>query len=467
MPWIRDHQLKNDIVFPAAGYICMAGEACRQLSNTDDFTVQNVLIKNALVVREGATVEIMTTLRPSRLTDSLDSEWYDFAISSFNAAWMTHCSGQVKAGGENKTSVAIESFHRSVSTPYEDMRSVGLNYGPTFRALKNVTVEPGFKTASATILAPSMRIQDSYQIHPTSMDCCLQLFMTAACEGISRRQERLFVPTKIEELYVGKFSPHADLLARAKSVGDSAAVIGGHAIATTHSGEVVLSLKGGIFLPVDSEEDEEDTVAAAAIVWKPDIDLIGAETLIHPRQGENTREDLLLVEELCVMCIVEMQYCLPGISATLPHLEQLRSWLDAQLLTTTDDDHLMNHVSVRGKHLTSAGRRAQIDILREQVKTGEAAAIANLVLRVFDNCEDLFRGTISPLDILLPDDGLTRFYNVLESRSDHADFIFYLGHCNPSLRILEIGAGTGGTSAEVLNSLITPNGTRLYSKYWY
>lgn len=445
----------------------MAGEASRQLSSTEDFTLQNVLIKNALVMREGATTEIMTTLRPYRLTDSLDSEWYDFTISSFSGAWMTHCSGQVKAGGERRMPVAIESFHRSVSAPYEDLRSVGLNYGPNFRGLKSTTVEPGSNTAAATILPPSTPIQDSYQIHPSSMDCCLQLFMTAACEGISRRLDRLFVPTKVEELYIGKFSPHSDLLARATSVGESAAAINGYAVATSPCGDVVFSLKGGNFSAVDSEEDETDNVAAAEIVWKADIDLIAAEALIRPRREKNTREDLLLVEELCVMCIIEMQCCLPEASSILPHLEKFRSWLGAQLQATMDDGHFMSHVTARGKPLTSAERRVQINALREQVRAGKAAAVANLVLRVFDNCEDLFKGTVSPLEILFPDDGLTRFYNALESSSDYGDFLSCLGHCNPTLRILEIGAGTGGTSSEVLNALMAPNGTRLYSKYWY
>jgi hypothetical protein len=132
-----------------------------------------------------------------------------------------------------------------------------------------------------------------------------------------------------------------------------------------------------------------------------------------------------------------------------------------------DDGHFMSHVTARGKPLTSAERRVQINALREQVRAGKAAAVANLVLRVFDNCEDLFKGTVSPLEILFPDDGLTRFYNALESSSDYGDFLSCLGHCNPTLRILEIGAGTGGTSSEVLNALMAPNGTRLYSKYWY
>lgn len=467
VPWIRDHKLNDDTVFPATGYICMAGEACRQLSTAEGFTLQNVLITNALVVKDGAAVEIMTTARPSRLTDFLDSEWFDFTISSFSDVWVTHCSGQVKAGGERKIPTIIQSFHRVVSAPYEGLRSVGLNYGPNFRGLQNVTVEPGSNMASARILAPCTTIQDSYQIHPTTMDCCLQLFMTAASEGISRRLDRLFVPTKIEELYIGKISPHSDLLAQATSVRNSTASISGYAVATSQDGDTVLSFNGGSFSPVDSEAAEMDSVAAAEIIWTPNIDLIAVDTLIHPRREKNMRQDWLLVEELCVICMIEMQYCLPAFDDALPHLSKFHSWLDTQLKSTAEAGHIMGDITATVKVLASAERCARISDLRQQTMSGKAAAVATLVLRVFDSYQTLFGGAVSPLEILLPDDGLTRFYNVLESLSDYGEFFSCLGQYNPGLRILEIGAGTGGTSSRVLNALMAPDGTRLYSKYWY
>ena len=444
----------------------MVGEACRQLSDIEDFTLQNVLIKAALVVKEGSTVEIMTSVRPSRLTDFLNSAWFDFTICSFNGAWITHCSGQLKAGGLQKSSVTIEPFYRVVSAPYAGMKSVGLNYGPYFRGLSNVSAQPGSNTASSTISAPSAIIQDSYQLHPTTMDCCLQLFMIATSEGISRRLDRLFVPTKIEELYVGQVSPNTDFLARATSIGSSNASITGNAVVSSRDGIVVMSLKGGLFSPVDSEEVETDTVAAAEIIWKPDIDLITANSLIRPRREEKMRESWLLVEELCLMCIIEMQYRLSACTSVLPHLEMFWSWLDGHVIATMHDGHIMGRVSAHGKLLTSSERCAQITALREQAVAGKASAVATLVMRVFDNCEALFEGKIQPLEILLPDDGLTRFYNILESLSDYSNFFSCLGHCSPGLRILEIGAGTGGTTSRVLKSLVAPDGTRLYSKYW-
>lgn len=42
--WIEDHKLHTDIVFPGAGYIATVGEAIRQLTGSEDYTVRNVTI---------------------------------------------------------------------------------------------------------------------------------------------------------------------------------------------------------------------------------------------------------------------------------------------------------------------------------------------------------------------------------------------------------------------------------------
>ncbi len=49
-PWIQDHKIIDDIVFPAAGFIAMAGEAIRQITATDDFTLRHVINSNSVSV---------------------------------------------------------------------------------------------------------------------------------------------------------------------------------------------------------------------------------------------------------------------------------------------------------------------------------------------------------------------------------------------------------------------------------
>jgi amidase len=42
LPWLQDHLLHKDVVFPAAGFIAIVGEAIRQISGAEDYTVQKV-----------------------------------------------------------------------------------------------------------------------------------------------------------------------------------------------------------------------------------------------------------------------------------------------------------------------------------------------------------------------------------------------------------------------------------------
>jgi acyl transferase domain-containing protein len=42
VPWIKEHEVGGDIVLPGVGYLCMAGEAIRQLTGSVEFTAQHV-----------------------------------------------------------------------------------------------------------------------------------------------------------------------------------------------------------------------------------------------------------------------------------------------------------------------------------------------------------------------------------------------------------------------------------------
>lgn len=49
----------------------------------------------------------------------------------------------------------------------------------------------------------------------------------------------------------------------------------------------------------------------------------------------------------------------------------------------------------------------------------------------------------------------------------YTEFLGLLSHKNPNLRILEIGAGTGGATRVVLDALTSAFGERMYSEYHY
>lgn len=86
-PWLYDYKIRDDIVFPFAGYVAMAGEATRQLTGIEaGYSVRHVVIHTALVLTASKPVEVVTNLRRHKLSDNLDSDSYDFTISSFSGS---------------------------------------------------------------------------------------------------------------------------------------------------------------------------------------------------------------------------------------------------------------------------------------------------------------------------------------------------------------------------------------------
>jgi acyl transferase domain-containing protein len=192
--WLQDHLVLDQCVFPFAGFVAMAGEAMRRLTNSDEYTFQEIFVQAPLVLDDVKPAELVTSFRPVRLTVLLDSKAWEFTIVSHNGRdWTKHCAGQVTVENllSSSPTKVVSRYPRQVTNPYFAFRQKGLQYGPIFRRLSDVTAAPDSKTASAT-MAPSPPSSSAYAIHPTVIDNCLQLLGIASCEGVFRRAEYVF-----------------------------------------------------------------------------------------------------------------------------------------------------------------------------------------------------------------------------------------------------------------------------------
>lgn len=99
MPWITDHKLEDQVVFPAAGYIAMAVEAVSQIAGIKKvlkegqrnigFELRNINIAAPLNIPDendttSKDLELHTTMSPRKISGANNSvDWHDFSISSF------------------------------------------------------------------------------------------------------------------------------------------------------------------------------------------------------------------------------------------------------------------------------------------------------------------------------------------------------------------------------------------------
>ncbi|KAI2915447.1 hypothetical protein CBS147371_5732 [Aspergillus niger] len=470
VPWLRDHQVINDIIFPCAGYLGMAGEAIRQISSAHEFIFRDVVVHTALVLTESKAIEMITSLRPVRLTTTLDSVWWEFSIFSYNeTAWVKHCVGQIRTGATHSSSpLPCPSHPRSTENLYPILTKVGLNYGPCFRGLSHVSCLPNKNTASARLL-PTVVSESTYAVHPTTIDHCLQLLFPASCDGIYRRVTRLCVPTKIEQLYLCGGRSDNDAVAEAVATISSAGVLSGRVVAKSDKG-VFLSLVGGKFSPLEVDTaDDLDPIGAAKLHWKPDLDLADMRTLIKASDSSHIDSlELELVEKMALLSLIEVNVQTSHLVCDIEHLEKYRSWMHRQTSRASSNSYDLVPNAKDLLSLDSDTRLALIFKLNQLLSHTDAASAAELISRIVDNCSAIMQGKVEGIEVLQARDGLTNYYNFVESRTDSVDFFAVAGHTKPTLRVLEIGAGTGGGTAVVLRGLTTsptPRRERMYSKY--
>lgn len=75
VPWLRNHEVRENIIFPFSGDILVAGQAMRQVANTDDgSTIRSILVSTALILSNGKPAKMMATLSPHHLSDTLNSQ---------------------------------------------------------------------------------------------------------------------------------------------------------------------------------------------------------------------------------------------------------------------------------------------------------------------------------------------------------------------------------------------------------
>lgn len=473
--WLRDHQIGGDIVFPCAGYLAMAIEAARQISpGTSSWTLRDTIVQSALVLSDAKPTEMTTSLRPVRLTNTLNSTWWDFSVISYNeSTWIKHCIGQIRPESATtnvqQSATALKDYPRSVESPYTSMRRIGLNYGPHFQGLIQASCMPNEMKASAT-LSQTTSSDSKYAVHPTSIDHCLQLILLASCKGLLQRVTGLYVPTGIEYVRISDAQTSDGAHVHSSVEASSANVVSGSTVATSDAG-VFLSLTGGKFSSLETDlSNDPDRLAAGQIDWKPHFDLADMYSLVRPSEISTVDSgELELVEKLTLLSILEINDRVSGITSTREHLQRYSKWIQAQISRAQQGQYDLVPSCAQLAALDRDDRLHLISELKGQIARSGTSSAAELISRIVDRCEDIVGGKVEGIEVLQPEDGLTNYYNFVESRTNSIDFFAVAGHSNPTLRVLEIGAGTGGGTAVVLQGLNCggDGGERMYGSYTY
>lgn len=216
IPWLEGHQLQDQIVFPAAGYVAMALEASRSLvadSKVELFELYGLSIPRAITFEEGDTLGVETLVTLTAIEHHQDQiVTADFSIYSCpNISTGSEHDMELMASGTLKLSLGnpgieklpcspVEDYNMSAVDPdrfYAALSKLGYGYSGSFRGMSSMKRRLNQSSALVDTYAYKESESTMYLVHPSMLDVAFQSSMLAYSAPGDKRLWSLFVPTAI------------------------------------------------------------------------------------------------------------------------------------------------------------------------------------------------------------------------------------------------------------------------------
>ncbi|KAF9894653.1 hypothetical protein FE257_006541 [Aspergillus nanangensis] len=322
IPWLNDHRMAGDAVFPGAGYLAMAIEALYQARQTVNpipeaasvadlqFVLRDVSFRRALALvgSEDRTVVLTFTDVSEGYTS-----WTGFRVLSVqNGISTLHCDGSIRlkqvasaAVAEKDTLVPLHA-PESATHWYRALDRRGCSYGPDFQRLLDIECLAGQQDSRATFSQepPATAVNPhKYPVHPALIDIAFQSTFPALYSGLRSEIVSLLLPSSMDELTIGPIVPQSSLgpalsLAQARHNGTGQAKQrNNHSASATvwnmETGHALLEFKGLHFseLRIDDTVDSDPELFAPA--WLPDLDFLPQDQFLQVLRPEATVSDLI------------------------------------------------------------------------------------------------------------------------------------------------------------------------------
>ncbi|EEY15605.1 lovastatin nonaketide synthase [Verticillium alfalfae VaMs.102] len=523
-PWVKHHRITGATIYPAAGMLVMAIEASRQTADPSrvvrGFRIRDARFAVALRVPSSQTgIETHFYLRPAPRDhpDTALQSVREFALSSYEGGeWHEHCRGLVVTeyeqpptavdGGREESSfrqACLETLARveaearaetSFRQLYEHLSTVGLDFGATFQTLRDIRCGHDVGAAVATVerqdlegLMPLGYLQE-HLVHPTVLDGILQSIIVCLTKG-GRDMNQVMVPSEIGDIWVSA-SPTAKFESvRVTCEGSflgmrqaEARIVGVDVV----TGEPVCTVDGFVITSVARAETSAEAAASAAgrrlcfdLDWKIDpafVDQRVANDVFQPDAAYGpTPEQALLIENVEMMCYLYIrryndaflsspeQEASQRKNSKVGHHAQYFDWIKYQL-----EKYEAGQVA----HAKAEWRQRAADdeyvALMESKLLEEGSPEGKLVVSVGRQLPAILAGEADALELLFQDKLVENVYRSgVGAELGYRRMVSYIdamAHKNPAMRILEIGAGTGGATRPILECLTTQDTPR-FSHY--
>lgn len=534
LPWMEDHKvlllrifsmmiwthadcvkINQSVLYPGAGMIVMAIEAMKQTARPSHklvgFCIKDIFFQAPLNIpldREGVDIEF-SLLSSSGASDKI-ATWSEFRLYSIvNDDNILVCRGYIKPQYEDSNSAVgsgrehsernktydvlhqaqLKSCSHAIDTEsmYRHLDESGLQYGPTFRCLEELSYSDKGEAMGQLVLFKWIAERGAnhcqeHVIHPTSLDGLFQMLFVAVSQG-GNKDLPTSVLTRIHNLWVSNEQlsyPSEDSITVCAKIPSMDIERGAFVFALSNDNKTPLIIADGVEAKNITNarsppSKSRDVKLSYAIDWKPDLSVMGPRQQSEYFEGtyEHIPEPVEFFQDLQFIILAFIDRTLKSVdrqklAASEQHYQNYFDWMKMQ----AQRFHAGTLTGGLPKWKSLLQDSAYQDMLSGNLSKTNIQG--HTYVEVGRNLVDILHGVVDPLALLFQSNLVSDYYeeisNSVRFLSPVTRYLQALAHKQPNMKLLEIGAGTGGMTRHVLKSLTLPNGddefgTQLFSSY--
>ncbi|KAJ5815771.1 hypothetical protein N7474_007548 [Penicillium riverlandense] len=494
IPWLADHQVQGQMVFPAAGYISAAVECIlRQyaLETVQLMDFHDVIIRQALVLEENTGVETIFDLKIiERRSDRVKATFscYSAANRTFSSLAL-HASAQIQiVFGKPRQDVLPPrkgTYDRFLDLEsdrfYQSVSNIGFSYTGPFQALSDLSRK--MDEATGLVAVPTGdQSERPLLIHPASLDGAIQSIMLAYCFPGDGRLRTIYLPTKIDCVRInpsgwvefggpGASLPFHSIVGSAKF-----SELSGDVNLFSADGATILQLQGLHTTPLTPPTAASDVQLFTEITWGNEIPKVSA----FDSDRDWFQENFTLALDLERLA----HFHLKNLDLSITPTERSgATWHHVHMLSNVK--HCLSLVK-SGQHPFAKSQWANdtkedADRILSRYEPGHSSKYCDLrpdrnsypdsidvkiIHAVGENFPSVIRGEKNIMDVLTEENMLNEFYantlGIHHYLKEMARMAGQISYRYPHMSVLEIGAGAGATTDLILKEMNTA-----FSSYTY